>query len=106
MNLIAVHEVHVCKKPGAKGVRPETIKIAPKGKFDISDKQGEELIKMGAAILDTEAGAEAAKADKAAEKAAKKAADEAAKKAADEASKKAEDDAAKKADDDEDEKLV
>lgn len=106
MNLIALHEVHVCRKPGAKGVRPETEKIPPKGKFEIGDKEGQELIALGAAVLDPDA--DTAKASKAADKAAKKAADDAAKKAAeDEAAKKAaEEEAAKKAAEDEDTKLV
>lgn len=123
MKMIAVHEVHICKKPGSKGVRPETEKIPPKGKFEISDKQGEELLRAKAAVLDPDADADDEKAAKAADKAAKKAADDAdkaAKKAAadaDKAAKKAAED--KKSDegdkkpeggdddgDDDDEKMI
>ena len=55
MDLIAIHEIHFGVKPGTDKT-PATIKIVPPGgEFECSDSEGEELVKMGAARVNTKA---------------------------------------------------
>ena len=55
MDLIAIHEIHFGVKPGTDKT-PPTIKIVSPGEaFECSESEGAELVKMGAARINTQA---------------------------------------------------